>query len=338
MNPQVRRDREPDAELRIRASVETLSNFQLTRTFAPVSLRPRKRACNRPTSLGNRDEGLTRPVATLAACAAIMAGAIPTGCATGSKRDPEQSSIRYQLAVNDYQSRRVEAAIEELNQALKLDPENADAHNMLGIIALQQGADYVAQAETLACLKGPDAELVREDATKKFREAEEHLQRAVKFRDDFAMAWNNLAVAALQLQEWDLAASAATNALKVATYTEPEIARANLGWALFHKKELQKAWKELHDAVARSPGFCVGQYRLAKVYVERGEAELAMEHLDALVANKACPIQEAFLLGGLVAQRLKRVERARELFDRCASMAPRSCIAGECRRYTEMIH
>jgi type IV pilus assembly protein PilF len=259
------------------------------------------------------------------------------GCAARPKRDPEQSQIRYQLAVGYYRDRRVEAAIEELQRALQADAENADVYNMLGLIALNQGHDYVVQVETAACLKGRDADVVREDAGRKFREAEQRFHKAVELRPDFAEAWNNLSVAALQLQDWELAASSALNALKDVTYSQPEVARANLGWAHFQKKELQYAWKELHESVARAPRFCVGRYRLAKVYVERKEMDLAAEQLDGVVSNKECPIQEAYLLDGLVHERRKDRVRARMLFQRCAELAPKSCVADECRRYAKMV-
>lgn len=270
--------------------------------------------------------------------AACVAGVAVTSCATGPRRDPEQSQIRYQLAVGYYKDRRVEAAIEELHRALQSDAENADAFNMLGIIALNQGHDYLMQLETVSCLKGRDAEVVREDALRRFREAEENFRKAVTFRPEFPQAWNNLSVAALQLREWDVAIDAARSALKDVTYAEPEIARANLGWAHYQKRDIQHAWKELHEAVARAPNFCVGRYRLAKVYVERGEADRAAEELDLVLANKQCPIQEAYLLGGLVHERRKDSERARALFEQCAEMAPRSCTADECRRYAKLIH
>jgi type IV pilus assembly protein PilF len=266
--------------------------------------------------------------------AAALAG--PT-CAIAPKRDSDQSQIRYQLAVGYYRDRRVEAAVEELEKALKADADNADAYNMLGIIALRQGHDYLMQVETAACLRGPDAAVVREDALRKFREAEDRMRKAVALRPDFSNAWNNLSVAALQLHEWDQAIAAAQNALKDATYSEPEVARANLGWAHFQKKELLPAWKELHEAVARSPGFCVGRYRLAKVHMERGDIENAAEQADAIVANKQCPIQEAYLLAGLVHERRREREQARTLFERCANLAPRSCLAEECRRYGQLI-
>lgn len=258
-------------------------------------------------------------------------------CAPRPKKDSEQSQIRYQLAADYFRNRRVEAALEELQHALELDPENADIYNLMGLISLQQGAEYLAQVETDTCLKGRDAEAVRRDATAKFRDAEQKLNKALELRPKFSEAWNNLSVAALQLQSYDVAASAARSALKDVTYGEPEVARANLGWALYQKKDIEGAWKELHEAAARAPGFCVGRYRLAKVYVDRGDYERAAEELAAVAAAKQCPIQEAFLLGGLVEQRRKDLTRARDLFVRCVNLAPRSCLAAECKRYGEMV-
>jgi Tfp pilus assembly protein PilF len=270
----------------------------------------------------------------MAACVGLLES---TGCLVRTRRDPDQSNLQYQLAVGYFRDRHVEAAVEELEKALKADPDNADAYNMLGIIALRQGHDFVMQMESAACLKGQDAEVVREDAVRKFRDAEESLRKAVGLRTDFSDAWNNLSVVGLLLHDWDLAISAAKSALKDATYSQPEAARANLGWAYYQKKELLPAWKELHEAVARAPSYCVARYRLAKVYFERSELDSAAEEVDAVVANKLCPIQEAYLLGGLLHERRKERDEARSLFARCSQLAPKSCVAGECRRYAQMI-
>jgi type IV pilus assembly protein PilF len=258
-------------------------------------------------------------------------------CATRPHRDPDQSYVRYQLGVEYFQGRRIEAAIEELNKALAADPENADAHNMLGIIAIGQGHDYLEQAETAACLVGRDGDSVRQDANLRFHAAEDHLRTAVKWRPEFAEAWNNLGVAALALGEWNAAITAANQALKDSTYSAPEVARANLGWAYLQQGDLQKAWKELHESVARAPKFCVGRYRLAKVFFERGDMEQAAETLAVMLDDARCPIQDAFLLGGLVAQKRGDRERARTLFGKCTQMAPRSCNANQCRKFAGLI-
>jgi Tfp pilus assembly protein PilF len=145
-------------------------------------------------------------------------------------------------------------------------------------------------------------------------------------------------VAEFQLQSWDAVIEAAQNALKDSAYGTPEMARANLGLAYYHKKDIQSAWKELHEAVSHSPGFCVGRYWLAKVYLDRGETDQAADTLAPLLADvKRCPIQEAQLLGGLLNERKREIASARELFQHCIDMSPRSCVADECRRYAQLI-
>jgi type IV pilus assembly protein PilF len=264
---------------------------------------------------------------TMGTCIAVLSA---PGCATHAKRDTDQSQVRYQLAVGYFQNHRDEAAIEELQKAIEADPENAEAHNMRGLIALKQAYDYGAQADTVSCLKGEES--------KKLRAAEASFRKAVELRTNFPEAWNSLSAVALLLREWDAAIIAAENALKDPTYDSPVFARANLGWAYFHKRDLQNAWKELYESVSRASAFCVGRYRLAKVYVERGEVDQAVDVLEPLIADgKRCPIQEAFLLGGLLHERRKNSEKARGLFRTCAEMSPRSCVADECRRYAQMI-
>jgi type IV pilus assembly protein PilF len=279
--------------------------------------------------------GLKGLLLTMSACIAVLTA---PGCATRTKRDTDQSQVRYQLAVGYFQNHREEAAVEELQKSIEADPQNADAYNMLGLVVLKQAYEYEAQAETTSCLKGSDEQLVRGDETQKLRQAQEHFRKAVELRPSFPEAWNSLSAVALLLQAWDEAIVDASNALKDATYSQPVFARANLGWAYFHKKDLQNAWKELHETVSRSPTFCVGRYRLAKVYFERGEIDAAADAIDPVIADsKRCPMQEAFMLAGLLEGRRKGSQKARDLFRTCAEMSPRSCVAEECRRYAQMI-
>lgn len=254
-----------------------------------------------------------------------------------TKRDAEASQLRFQIAADSFRAHRAEAAQSELEQALTLDPANADAYNLKGLIALSQGADLTREVEVLGCMKGQDAEALRKDAGGRFRQAEGAFRKALELRPDFPDAWNNLAVTLLQLEDFAKAAEAANHALSSLSYAEPEVARANLGWALYKKGDLQGAWKELHQAAVRAPGFCVGHYRLAKVYLERGAQDEATEEIDAVVSRPTCPIQEAYLLGGLIHHRRNDMAKAKELFSRCIALAPRGCLAAECKRYEEMI-
>gem|GEM_PF-635386 len=308
--------------------------FGLTPLWAPVSVAPALIVRNPLRILGKREGSLRKTLATLAVTCALLWG---VACASRPKRDPDQSYKLYQVAVSSYEANRMEAALGELEQALKVDPENAEAHNMLGIIALRQGAEFEAQVQTLACIRGSDAQMVALDSSRRFREARASFEKAVAIRPEFAEAWNNLSVTDLNLEDWDAAIEAAGSALKIGTYSEPHIARGNLGWAYYKKRDLQRAWRELQDAVSRQPGFCVGHYRLAKILVDRGQLEMADEQLAALTADSRCPIQEAFLLAGMVAEKRSDRDRALELFQRCTNLGAKSCVAGECRRYAEMI-
>jgi type IV pilus assembly protein PilF len=281
------------------------------------------------------EDGLKGFILTMGTCIAVLSA---PGCATRAKRDPDQSLVRYQLAVGYFQNHRVEAAIEELDKALAADPENPEAYNLLGLVALKQAYDYEEQATAFSCLKGADEQSLRAEENRKLMEADGHFRRAVELRPDYPEAWNNRSTVALLLQSWDLAIETANNALKDPTYNSPMFARANLGWAYFHKKRLQDAWRELYDAVSRSPGFCVGRYRLAKVYIERGEIDEALTTIAPLVADvKRCPIQEAFLLAGMLHERRKDLAKARDYFHTCSEISPRSCVADECKRYAQMI-
>ena len=282
--------------------------------------------------------GAHLPVGAAGALILCLLSLLNAACASSKpKRDPDQSYVRYQLGVEYFQGRRIEAAVEELEKALAVDPENADAHNMLGIIALKQGHDYIEQGETTSCLRGRDGDLVRQDAVAKFRQAEKHLRAAVTFRAEFPAAWNNLAVAALALNDWATAVQAARRALKDSTYGEPEVARANLGWAFLQQKDLQNAWKELHEAVSRAPRFCVARYRLAKVFFERADMDQAAETLALMLDDPRCPIQDAYLLGGMIFEKRGDRDRARTLFGKCTTLAPRSCTAVQCRRFAAVI-
>jgi type IV pilus assembly protein PilF len=289
--------------------------------------------------LGKGDQtigGLKGLLLTIGTCIAVLSA---PGCATTrAKRDTAQSQTFYALALGNFENHRAEAAIEELQRAINADPENADAYNLFGLVALKQAYDYGAQAEIHSCLKGTEAELVRAEQLRSLKQAETQFRKAVEVRPNFAEAWNNISVVSLLMQAWDQAIASAEKALSEPTYDSPVLARANLGWAYFHKKDQQRAWKELHEAVTRAPGFCVGRYRLAKLYLERGDVERAIEVITPLLADsKRCPVQEAFLLGGLLYERRKDREKAQELFRVCAEMSSRSCAAEECRRYAQMI-
>src|SRR4029077_14370346 len=100
-----------------------------------------------------KTRGLRILLATVGTCSALFALA---GCVPHTKKSADEAQIRYQLAGDYFRNRRVEAALAELEQVLAIDPNNAEAYNLLGLISLQQGAEYLAQVEVDACLTAND--------------------------------------------------------------------------------------------------------------------------------------------------------------------------------------
>lgn len=260
--------------------------------------------------------------------------ALLVGCAAAPRVDPEASEKRYLLAADYYGKGALRPALEELLEAVRLNPHNPEAHNLLGILFLRQAADTEEMLERSACISGEQAKLEHQEIAGKFSSAEEHFRLAIRSRADFSEAWNNLAVVHLHFQRWDEAVTAASKALANMVYAEPWAAEGNLGWAYYQKRDFPRAIKELRMALHANPRFCVGRYRLARVYFDQGNLEGAEAELEQLTGDRACPIQEAYhLLGQIWLRKATKEDRARaaEAWRRCVELAPQGCLAKQCR-------
>ena len=255
-----------------------------------------------------------------------------TGCFPTQQRvEPEASERRYALGADYFEKRMYRPALEELMKSIELNPDNAEAHNLLGLLHLQEASDSESMIERVSCVGGDEAKLERLEVDARFKKAETEFRKAVTIKPDFSEAWNSIAVVEIYFRRWDEAITAGERALSNALYRSPWAAQGNLGWALFQKREMLRASKELRTALFANPSFCVGRYRLAKVYFEQQNLEEAAEELGKVTSDQACPIQEAFLLAGMTSIRRGDRTIAREMFRRCEALAPKSCVAKQCR-------
>jgi tetratricopeptide (TPR) repeat protein len=130
-----------------------------------------------------------------------------------------------------------DAAIADLRKALVEHPDQADAHNMLGLLLGRKGA---SSSEVAA----------------EFREA-------VRLRPDFAEAENNLGLVLTQADQDEAAMAAFREAIRIRpNYAE---AHANLGAALI-PTDGEQAIHELEKAVALEPSSVKAQFNLATAY------------------------------------------------------------------------
>jgi Tfp pilus assembly protein PilF len=244
--------------------------------------------------------------------------------------DPEASEKRYLLGADYFNKGLVGPALEELLKSVELNPHNPDAHNLLGLVFLRKGAESEELATRAQCLKGEELRLEKQDMDAHFGKAETQFKQAIADKPTFSEALNNLAVVAIHFGRYDEAVSLEEKALSNIIYREPFAAQGNLGLAYLNKSDYARAAKALRQALFDQPAFCVGRYRLAKVYYEEKDWERAAEELERVTSDKACPIQEAFHLAGMVALRREDRGKAGELFQRCVQLAPKSCLAKEC--------
>jgi tetratricopeptide (TPR) repeat protein len=222
----------------------------------------------------------------------------------------------------------------QLDAALKLDPEHADSHYLVGVIYLQEGKTIENALTYDRCLQDASAGLQRERARELHGQARTAFTRAAElYREGSAgrgRAQNSLAAISLYFEDHGRAVEEAKGALAAQFYPERFSALANLGWAYYGQGDLVQAMTELRQALLLNEDYCVGHYRLAQVYLDAGmDAEAADEAIKA-VANPMCPIQDAFRVAGISHLRLGRTQEGAQALQSCVELAPRSCLASEC--------
>ena len=263
-------------------------------------------------------------------------------CPSGAVQKNAKLSKTHFLLGSDYMKKKMPgAAKRELLRSVRLDPENREARKLLGAIFIFECMHKLNILERQRCLRGISAKEQRREANKDFERGEAHLLEAVKLAKKLKKvesdALNYLANVSMHFKRHDEAVARAEEALANIVYASRHLALGTLGWAHFHKGDLVSAARDLRQSVFHQPGFCVGRYRLAKVYYHQKQFKAASEQLEKVKENKSCPIQEAHHLLGLTLLKLKQPGQAKVEFDSCVRLNPKSCISQECRRYAKLI-
>ena len=150
-----------------------------------------------------------------------------------------------------------EKAIAEWERAVKLSPEDTEAHNNLGVALAGAG---------------------------KFDEAIVQYQKALSARPDSADVHNNLGRALTAEGKLDEAIGHYRTAL-LASPQSAEI-HNNLGFALLQKGRLDEAIGDLQKALLEEPEFAEAHYNLGIALVQKGRLDEAIVHYQkALVAD-----------------------------------------------------
>ena len=172
------------------------------------------------------------------------------------------------------QEDRMDDAITHYEEALQIEPHDAEAHNNLGLALFQKGS--VDQAMTHL---RKAAQIAPHDATAqnnlgytllqkgRVDEAIAHCQQAVQIRPDFAEAHNNLGNALGQKGRVNEAITHFQKALEI----NPALAEAdnNLGNALRQKGRVDEAIACYQKALAINPGYAAARSNLEKAVLQK---------------------------------------------------------------------
>jgi len=267
----------------------------------------------------------------LAVCGALctVAWTLSTlGCGGGpSEEDIHRSETEYQLSVGLMGEQNFAGMYEHLDESIRLDPDNAPAHLLLGNLRLFRG-DY----------PGAEVELLEAIA------ANARLERS-GYPSLTSDAQNSLGVVYIHTNRLDQAVDVLTESSHDLMNTTPHLALGNLGWANLERGDLEAAMTALTGAVHNQPQFCVGWYRLGQVYTRTAEApdadaaasssafaraEDALTRALEVDAEVCQAFQDAWLLRGEVRTHLGRTEDAVDDFERCVELDATSDAGHRC--------
>jgi Tfp pilus assembly protein PilF len=185
-------------------------------------------------------------------CILLSLTVLVGGCA--SEENLRKSKGFYQEGVARLSSDQQQAYV-SFQKAVKLNPENKEAHYGLGHIYASQG---------------------------RLKLAEDSFREAIRIDADYAEANTYLGQVLASQDRWKDAIAAYRQALSNPLYPTPDLARFQLGKALMHEGNLQEAMEVLEDATTVTPPNvppAMLQLELARVYHKLGFDVRAREAL-----------------------------------------------------------
>jgi tetratricopeptide (TPR) repeat protein len=221
---------------------------------------------------------------------------------------------------------RLQEAIEQYEQALRIEPDYGEPHNNLGVALvhrgrLEEGIEHFEQALRL----NPDyAEAhcnlaVALAQTDKIKEAIAHFEQALRIKPDYTEAHNGLGAALFtqgRVQE-------AITHYKEALRLNPDYAEAhyNLGIALAQVRRLPEAMEHWEEALRINPDYAEVHYNLGVALSQAGRLPEAMKHWEQVLRLKPDNVDTHCNLG-LALEKLGRTPEAIEQFEQALKLRP----------------
>ncbi|MCX8003783.1 MAG: type IV pilus biogenesis/stability protein PilW [Burkholderiaceae bacterium] len=216
----------------------------------------------------------------------------------------KRAAIRLQLAATYYQKGQFNIALEEIQRALQLDPDYADAYNLLGLINMDLG---------------------------KHGEAEANFQRALRLDADSAEIQNNYGWFLCQSGREREAIAYFRRAAASRIYATPAMPLRNAGICSMRIGDNKAAEEFLRRSFELDAANPVTKFHLARLYLSLRELERARFYYGLLPRGPEATA-EVLWLGVRLARAEGNVRAERELANELRRRFPDSREAAALRR------
>ncbi len=232
-----------------------------------------------------------------------LASLVLSGCAHVSDRDREQADLHAQLAAENVVG-NPQTAVKEVDVALSLDPECAEAWHVKALVLQHSFARY--------------------------EEAREAYLKALQYKNPFSEAHTNLGTLYMDQKRYDEAIHEYEIAIGDMLNRAPFIAQTNMGWAYFKKGEPKKALEHLNLAISINPKFCMAHLQLGEMLEAQGNVEDACKSFSKY--KEACPeAADAYQREGVCLAKQGKKDEALKDFDTCLAKAKADTIKDQCK-------
>jgi len=252
----------------------------------------------------------------------VILAALVAGCASKSSTPPQvvplptpqvqetpaptRAQIRADLAAGYYERGQMEVALQELKEAVKLDPSNPKIYNVYGLVYAMLAQDR-------------DAEL-------NFRRALEIAPNDSEIRHNWGWYLCTHGRARESIAEFDLA-------VRNPLYRSPEVALTNAGKCAASVGETKRAEDYYRRALAVAPANTVAAYNLSLLVYKEARLDEA-RHAIRPIMQQNSPPAEALYLGMCIERKLgdrqAEASYASQLRNRYPGAAETKAIPGAC--------
>jgi Tfp pilus assembly protein PilF len=202
------------------------------------------------------------------------------GCAQDRAALKKRAEARQSMGFSLIQDGQLEAGLNELIQAAKLDPENAEIQNAIALAYRDLGNTD---------------------------EAIRHFRNALTLRPDYPDAENNLGTVYLIRREYENAIQHFEKASHSLSYRTPYMAYTNLGYAYHQMGRFQKAIEYYQKAVERNTRYSPAYDNMGLAYEMLGKGDRAADaYRQAIAAAPSSPLPHLHLARLLLKHNLHR--------------------------------